>query len=67
MVLHSGPEELLLTSGSPPGRQGKEWVLDETLKNIHKYLYGQEYHLRIDHSARTWLMDFKNLEGQTAR
>jgi hypothetical protein len=38
-----------------------------TLERFHKYLYGQEFHLRTDHSVPTWLMSFKNLEGQTAR
>jgi hypothetical protein len=38
-----------------------------TLEHFHKYLYGQEFHLRTDHSALIWLMNFKNLEGQTAR
>jgi hypothetical protein len=37
------------------------------LEHFHKYLYGQEFHLRTDHSALTWLMSFKNLNGQTAR
>jgi hypothetical protein len=37
-----------------------------TLEQFHKYLYGQEFHLRMDHSALTWLLSFKNL-GQTAR
>jgi hypothetical protein len=36
------------------------------MERFHKYLYGQEFHLRTDHSALTWLMSFKNLEGQTA-
>jgi hypothetical protein len=35
------------------------------LEHFHKYLYGQEFHLRTDHSPLTWLMSFKNLEGQT--
>ena len=39
----------------------------KTLEHIHKYLYGQEFHLRTDHSALTWLLSFRNLEGQTAR
>jgi hypothetical protein len=39
----------------------------KTLEHFHKYLYGQEFHLRKDHSALTWLLSFKNLEGQTAR
>jgi hypothetical protein len=38
-----------------------------TLEHFHKYLYGQQFHLRTDHSALTWLMSFRNLEGQTAR
>jgi ribonuclease HI len=38
-----------------------------TLEHFHKYLYGQQFHLRTDNSALTWLMSFKNLEGQTAR
>jgi hypothetical protein len=37
------------------------------MEHFHKYLYGQEFHLRTDHSALTWLISFKNLEGQTAR
>jgi hypothetical protein len=37
------------------------------LEHFHKYLYGQEFHLCTDHSVLTWLMNFKNLEGQTAR
>jgi hypothetical protein len=37
------------------------------LEHLHKYLYGQEFHLRTDHSALTWLMSFRNLEGHTAR
>ena len=39
----------------------------KTLEHFHKYLYGQEFHLRTDHSALTWLLSFRNLEGQTAR
>jgi hypothetical protein len=39
----------------------------KTREHFHKYLYGQEFHLRTDHSALTWLLSFRNLEGQTAR
>jgi hypothetical protein len=39
----------------------------KTLEHFHKYLYGQELHLRTDHSALMWLLSFRNLEGQTAR
>jgi hypothetical protein len=38
-----------------------------TLEHFHKYLYGQEFHLRTNCSILTWLMSFRNLEGQTAR
>jgi len=39
----------------------------KTLEHFHKYLYGQEFHSCTDHSALTWLLNFRNLEGQTAR
>jgi hypothetical protein len=42
-------------------------VIVGRLEHSRKYLYGQEIHLRTDLSALTWLMSFKNLEGQTAR
>jgi len=38
-----------------------------TLQNFCKYLFGQEFHLRTGHSALTWLLSNRNLEGQTAR
>jgi hypothetical protein len=38
-----------------------------TLEHFHKYLYGQAFHQRTDHSALTWVMSFKNLEEQTTR
>jgi hypothetical protein len=38
-----------------------------TLEHFQKYLYGQQFRPRTDHSALTWLMSFTNLEGQTAR
>jgi ribonuclease HI len=38
----------------------------KALEHFRKYLYGQEFHLRTDHSALTWRMSFRNLEGQTA-
>jgi hypothetical protein len=37
----------------------------KSLEHLHKYLYGQKFHLRTNHSALTWLMSFKNFEGQT--
>jgi hypothetical protein len=46
-----------------------QWELPailRTLEHFHYYLYGQEFHLLMDHSALTWLMSFKNLEEQPA-
>ena len=37
------------------------------LKHFRHYLYGQEVQVRTDHGALTWLMKFKNPEGQLAR
>jgi hypothetical protein len=42
-------------------------AVEKTIDHFHKYLYGQQFHLRTDHSALTRLLSFKNLEGQTAR
>jgi len=39
----------------------------KTLEYFHNYMYGQEFHLRTDHSVLTWLLSFRDLEGQTAR
>lgn len=39
----------------------------ECIKHYHKYLYGQHFTLRTDHSALRWLLQFKNPEGQLAR
>jgi hypothetical protein len=41
-------------------------VIMRTLEHFRKYLYGQEFRLRTDHSTLTWLMSFKNHKGQTA-
>jgi hypothetical protein len=47
---------------------GKELIaIVRILEHFHKYLYGQELHMRREHSAFTWFMNFKNLEGQPAR
>ena len=39
----------------------------ECVKHYHKYLYGQHFQLRSDHSALRWLLQFKQPEGQMAR
>ena len=38
-----------------------------SVKHFHSYLYGQKFRVRTDHGALTWLMKFKNPEGQIAR
>ena len=37
------------------------------VKNFHHYLYGSNFIVRTDHGALTWLLRFKNPEGQMAR
>lgn len=37
------------------------------VKNFHHYLYGTQFIVRTDHGALTWLLKFKNPEGQMAR
>ena len=39
----------------------------EAVKHFHHYIYGGETVDRTDHGALTWLMNFKNIEGQMAR
>jgi hypothetical protein len=36
------------------------------MEHFQKYLYGEKFYLRTDHSGISWLMSFKNLEGQTS-
>ena len=39
----------------------------EAVKHFHHYIYGVETVVRTDHGALTWLISFKNIEGQMAR
>ena len=39
----------------------------EAVKHFHHYIYGVETVVRTDHGALTWLLNFKNIEGQMAR
>ncbi|CAK1602205.1 unnamed protein product [Parnassius mnemosyne] len=39
----------------------------KSLQNFIKYLLGRKFHLRTDHAALKWLLQFKNPEGQVAR
>ena len=39
----------------------------KSMKNFHKYLYGQKFLLRTDHAALQWIMNFKEPEVQMAR
>ena len=37
------------------------------MKHFHHYVYGRNITVRTDHSSLTWLLNFKNVEGQLAR
>ncbi|GFT66452.1 retrovirus-related Pol polyprotein from transposon 412 [Trichonephila clavipes] len=39
----------------------------KAIEHFHHYLYGQKFLLRTDHASLTWLMHFRNTEGQVAR
>ncbi|MCG7868284.1 MAG: hypothetical protein JAY74_18205 [Candidatus Thiodiazotropha taylori] len=39
----------------------------EAVKHFRHYIYGVPTIVRTDHGALTWLMNFKNIEGQMAR
>jgi hypothetical protein len=38
-----------------------------SIKHVHHYLYGKHFKVRSDHGALSWLLNFKNPEGQLAR
>ena len=39
----------------------------QAVRHFHHYLYGVPFQVRTDHGALTWLLNFKNPEGQLAR
>ncbi|GFV89409.1 retrovirus-related Pol polyprotein from transposon 412 [Trichonephila clavipes] len=39
----------------------------KAIEHFHHYLYGQKFLLRTDHASLTWLMNFRNTQGQVAR
>ncbi|GFR32154.1 retrovirus-related Pol polyprotein from transposon 17.6, partial [Trichonephila clavata] len=39
----------------------------KVVEHFHPYLYGRRFLLRTDHASLTWLLNFKNPEGQIAR
>ncbi|VEN61760.1 unnamed protein product, partial [Callosobruchus maculatus] len=39
----------------------------KSVEHFYKYLYGRKFLLRTDHASLTWLLRFKNPEGQVAR
>ncbi|GFY07046.1 retrovirus-related Pol polyprotein from transposon 412 [Trichonephila clavipes] len=39
----------------------------KAIEHFHHYLYGQKFLVRTDHASLTWLMNFRNTEGQVAR
>ena len=42
-------------------------ALVTAVRHFHNYVYGRHFKVRTDHGVLRWLMNFKNLEGQTAR
>ncbi|GFR30412.1 retrovirus-related Pol polyprotein from transposon 17.6 [Trichonephila clavata] len=38
----------------------------KAVEHFHPYLYGRRFLLRTDHASLTWLLNFKNPEGQVA-
>ncbi|KAI3351294.1 hypothetical protein L3Q82_005839 [Scortum barcoo] len=43
------------------------WRSFLSLRHFRPYLYGQRFLLRTDHASLTWLLNFKEPEGQLAR
>ncbi|GFW50766.1 retrovirus-related Pol polyprotein from transposon 17.6 [Trichonephila clavipes] len=39
----------------------------KAVEHVHPYLYSRRFLLRTDHASVTWLLNFKNSEGQAAR
>ncbi|GBN85985.1 Retrovirus-related Pol polyprotein from transposon 297 [Araneus ventricosus] len=39
----------------------------KSIKHFHHYLYGRKFLLRTDHSSLSWLLNFREPEGQIAR
>ena len=39
----------------------------DSVQNFHYYLCGRPFFIRTNHSALTWLLCLKNLDGQLAR
>lgn len=73
--IHNGEEKVIAYFSRKLSKQEVNYCVTRrellavvaTVKNFHKYLYGQEFLLRTDHAALRWLLHFKNPEGQAAR
>ncbi|GFU63018.1 retrovirus-related Pol polyprotein from transposon 412 [Trichonephila clavipes] len=42
-------------------------AIGKAVEHFHPYLYGRRFLLRTDHASFSWLVNFKNSEGQIAR
>ncbi|GFW33659.1 retrovirus-related Pol polyprotein from transposon 297 [Trichonephila clavipes] len=48
-------------------QEGTARYIVKAVEHFHPYLYGRRFLLRTDHASLTWLLNFKNPEGQIAR
>ena len=39
----------------------------DSVKNFHRYSIGKQFIIRTDHASLTWLLNFKEPEGQLVR
>ncbi|GFW41170.1 retrovirus-related Pol polyprotein from transposon 412 [Trichonephila clavipes] len=58
--------------GSKPERnycvtRKEQLSIVKNIEHFHPYLNGRRFLLRTDHASLTWLLNFKNTEGQIAR
>ncbi|CAK1588708.1 unnamed protein product [Parnassius mnemosyne] len=59
--LHSRKEKVFLSNSS------ELLAVVKSLQDFSKCLLGRKFHLRTDHAALKWLLQFKNPEAQVAR
>ena len=73
--LHNGVERVVAYFSKTLNKHERNYCITrkellavvEAVKHFHHYLYGVTVIVRTDHGALTWLLNFKNIEGQMAR